>query len=128
MLVADAVPMAARLDADVWRAVLAFLLFLVVVLVPGLWGVHKTTGRPYREMLSLLAGAVVLIGFMVLGFAVFSKWIFSPDPRTSHLADRLFAWVYLPIAAFIWWVFNRLAKRHRKQHTSGRIPNDSSPR
>jgi hypothetical protein len=115
MLAVVALLMPVGLDAGVRRAVLAFLLFLVVVLVPGLWGVHKTTGRPYREMLLLLSAALVLIGLMVPAIVFFDGVFNSPDRGTRNLAAFVFRWGFLAIAVLVWWGFNRLDRFRRRQ-------------
>jgi hypothetical protein len=134
MLVAAVVLLAAGLDAGVWRAILAFLLFLVIVLVPGLWGVHKTTGRPYREMLLLLSAALVLIGLMVPAIVFFDGAVNSPDSSTRNLAKLVFRWGFLAVAILVWWGFNRFARvrlRQRegshKEATAIRHPDQPDP-
>jgi hypothetical protein len=128
---AVALLMSAGLDAGVWRAVFAFILFLVVVLVPGLWGVHKTTGRPYREMLLLLTAALVLIGLMVPAVVFFDGAVNSPDPGTRNLAKVVFRWGFLAIAMLVWWCFNRLARVRRRRrdgsHKEAGVVNPDQP-
>jgi len=65
----------------------------------GLWYVRKTTGRPLREMLSLLGGAVVFILLMLPSIVIF-----------RHTANSLLALSYLPVALLVWWAFNKIAK------------------
>src|ERR1051326_9468148 len=77
-------------------AFLIMLLFFGFSLGIGLWRVHKTTGRPYRDMWSELGAAMVIIGFIALWFFLFRKSVFSPDPGTRHLNGRLFSRIYMP--------------------------------
>jgi Na+(H+)/acetate symporter ActP len=90
--------------------VLAFFLASGTV---GLWYVRKTTGRPLREMLSLLVGAVVFILLMLPSFFIFHGWLESPDGGTRHTAARLLSLAYIPVALLVWWAFNKLAKPKR---------------
>jgi hypothetical protein len=92
----------------------------------GHWAVHKSTGRPYREMLSLLAGAFALIGFLALGFFLFRKWVFAPDPRTRHLSDRLLSWAICLL--LLWFGGSSTGWPNRGASSiSGRIPTDLIP-
>jgi uncharacterized metal-binding protein len=108
-------------------ALLAILSGLLIFGTAGLWYIRKTTGRPIREMLALLAGAVVLIGLMGVSFAVLHGWMESPDLNARRNADFLMRWGMLPVAFVVWWVFNRLSKSRRKAHSRRQTPNDHEP-
>jgi Na+(H+)/acetate symporter ActP len=79
----------------------------------GLWYVRKTTGRSIREMLTLLAAAIVFILLMAPSIFIFDGWLNSPDRSIRHTIVRLLGVAYLPVALLVWWAFNRLAKSRR---------------
>lgn len=118
--------MSVRWDAGDWRGVLGFLLFLVIIFIPGLWAVHKTTGRPYRDMVLLLLGALVLIGLMFPAVVFFNGELNSPDPTTRKLTKYGFRYGLVAIGVLVWWGFNRLAQARRQQDESllAADPND----
>jgi hypothetical protein len=91
-------------------ALFVMLAFLFGAGTAGLWYVRKTTGRSVREMLALLAAAVVLISLMMVSFVAFHGWLDSPDGNTRRIANRLLRWGMLPVAVVVWWLFNNLAK------------------
>ena len=108
----------------------AVFIALGVVLVLGalgLWLVHKSTGRSIREMLTLLAAAVVLISLMMVPIAIFHKQMDSPDRDTRRIMNFLMHWGTVLVAFAVWWVFNRLWKPRRKVHSRRQIPNDHEP-
>jgi amino acid permease len=87
---------------------------LVVVLVPGLCYVRKTTGRSLHDMLAVLGGAITLILLMMLPLIFFRDQIDSPNRSIRSLTEKILIAVYLPIAVVITWGFNKLAKHHSK--------------
>ena len=102
------------------RAVAIFAGFLLVVFVPGLWYVKKTTGRPWRDMLaSLSAGFVLVLLFVPVAF-LFQDPLHSPDRHTRGLAYNILSVLFGVLAVVIWWAFNMLAKRRstlkRREH------------
>ncbi len=105
-----------------------FIVFGIVVLFGalGLWGVHRSTGRPIREMLALLAAAFVAIGFMGPLVLFFDEWLKSDDLAIREVAKTVLYCVFLPIVFAIWWVFNRLSKHNRKvdSHRRTRHPHE----
>lgn len=86
----------------------------------GLWYVRKTTGRPIREMLALLAAGLVLVAFMVPLVIYADEWLNSPDLAIHDLAKMVLTAVFLAIAFFVWQFFNRLAKPKRKANSRGK--------
>jgi hypothetical protein len=122
MLAAAAISIAVGLDAGEWRAILAFLFFMVVVLGLGLWGVHKTSGRSYRDMVLLLLAGVVLIGLMVPAIVYFREPLDSPDPRTRQLTKFVFQWGFAAIAILVCWGFNRLVRARRRHKSTRKNP------
>jgi hypothetical protein len=85
-------------------ALLIILSGLLVFGAAGLWFVRKTTGRPIREMLALLGGALVLISMMGISFAFLHGWMESPDSNARRNADFLMRWGMLPVAFVVWWI------------------------
>jgi hypothetical protein len=94
-----------------------FVLFLVVIFTLVLWGVHKTTGRSYRDMVLLLLAGFVLIGVMMSAMVFFREPLDSPDRGTRQLTSFVFRYGFLAIAGLVWWGFNRL-ERIRRQRKS----------
>jgi nitrate reductase gamma subunit len=94
------------------RAVAIFAGFLLLVDVPGLWYVKKTTGRPWRDMLAVLGAGIALILLMVPPIILFSDRLNSPNRRARRLAENIFVAAFVVIAMIISWAFNKLAK-HR---------------
>src|SRR5258708_26498194 len=92
------------------RAVAIFAGFLLVVCVPGLWYVKKTTGRSWRDMLAVLGAGVTLILLLGVGNVFFHDRLNSPDSHARRLAENIFVAVFAVAAVIISWVFNRLAK------------------
>ncbi|MGH9637803.1 MAG: hypothetical protein ACRD72_23440, partial [Candidatus Angelobacter sp.] len=60
-------------------SLLAVLFVTFSIGAAGWWYVRKTTGRPIREMLALLAAAFVLIAFMFPLVLYADEWLNSPD-------------------------------------------------
>jgi hypothetical protein len=108
-------------------ALLIILGGLLIFGTAGLWYVRKTTGRPIREMLALLGGALALISLMGISFALLHGWMESPDLNARRNADFLMRWGMLPVAFMVWWIFNRLSKSRRKAHSRRQTPNDHEP-
>jgi predicted MFS family arabinose efflux permease len=96
-------------------AILFFLMLLGIVLLLGVWGVHKTSGRSYREMLLLLAAAMILIALTVPAVIFTETYLKSAGPDARRLANLAFRWGFLGIAILVWWVFNGWVKRHPSQ-------------
>jgi protein-S-isoprenylcysteine O-methyltransferase Ste14 len=92
--------------------------FLLVVFVPGLWYVKKTTGRPRRDMLAVLGAGIVLILFLIPAVVLFHHQLKSPDRHARRLAENIFMVVFAVVAIVISWAFNNLAKQRssRKKH------------
>jgi Na+(H+)/acetate symporter ActP len=107
-------------------ALLIILSSILVFGAAGLWFVRKTTGRPIREMLALLVGALVLISLMGISFAFLHGWMESPDSNARRNADFLMRWGMLPVAFVVWWIFNRLSKPKR-QMRRGKTPANHEP-
>jgi hypothetical protein len=89
------------------------LAFLLVAGTVGLWCVRKTTGRSIREMLALLAGAIVFILLMAPSILIFDGWLNASDKTTRHIMTQLLTLAYLPVAVLVWWTFNKLVKSRR---------------
>ena len=106
-------------NADLPR-LLAVLSVIVSIGAAGLWYVRKTTGRPIREMLALLAAAFVLIAFMFPLIVCADEWLSSPDLAIHDLAKMLFTAVFLPVAFVVWRFFNRLAKPKQRANSHGK--------
>jgi len=96
-----------------WPALFIMLAFLFVSGIVGLWYVRKTTGRSIREMLALLAGAIVFILLMAPSILIFDGWLNSPDKSIRHTTIQLLTLAYLPVGALVWWTFNKVAKSRR---------------
>jgi NADH:ubiquinone oxidoreductase subunit 6 (subunit J) len=96
-----------------WPALFIMLAFLFVSGTVGLWFVRKTTGRSIREMLALLAGAIVFILLMAPSILIFDGWLNASDKTTRHIMTQLLTLAYLPVAVLVWWTFNKLAKSRR---------------
>lgn len=92
-------------------AAIAMLAFFVVVGTVGLWYVRKTTGRSYRDMFGVLAGALIFIVLMVPSFYFFHERIFSPDKHLARRTTDLLSLAYIPVAVSIWWILNKLIAR-----------------
>lgn len=107
-------------------ALLIFLGFLLIVGVPGLWYVKKTTGRSIRDMLALLGGAVILILLMMPAVVFFYQPANSQGRRTDRLAEDIVVMAYLPVALLVWWAFNKLAKRKAGRKRPDRATSDST--
>jgi lysylphosphatidylglycerol synthetase-like protein (DUF2156 family) len=86
----------------------------------GFWYVHKTTGRPIREMLALFAAAFVLVALMFPLVVYADEWLNSSDLAIHDLAKLVLTAVFLPIAFVVWRIFNRLAKPKRKANSHGK--------
>jgi hypothetical protein len=94
----------------------AVFIALGVVLVLGalgLWLVRRSTGRPIREMLALLAAAFVIIAFMFPLVLFFDEWSRSPDLAIREFVKMVITIIILPIAFVVWRFFNRLSKPRR---------------
>ena len=107
-------------------------LFIVLGLVVGigalgLWAVHRSTGRPIREMLTLLAGAFALITLMLVAIIALHGWMDSPDFNARRNVNVLMRWGMLPVAWLIWWVFNRLSKPKRGLRSRQKTPQNHEP-
>jgi nitrate reductase gamma subunit len=97
------------------RAVAIFAGFLLVVLVPGLWYVNKTTGRSMRDMLAVLGAGVVFILLMMPAIILFHDRLNSPNRRARRLADDVFVAAYTLVAIVLSWAFNKLAKQRTRK-------------
>jgi Na+(H+)/acetate symporter ActP len=94
-------------------ALFTMLAFLFVSGIIGLWFVRKTTGRSIREMLALLAGAIVFIFLMTPSIFIFDGWLNSPDKGIRHTTIQLLTLAYLPLGVLVWWTFNKVGKSRR---------------
>jgi hypothetical protein len=86
----------------------------------GLWGVHRTSGRPIREMLALLGAAFVIIVFMFSLVLVLDEWTHSHDLAIRELTKTVFYLIALPFAFVVWRFFNRLSRPRRKVNSDSR--------
>jgi len=91
------------------RALLIFLACLVPVVAAGLWLVKKTTGRPMRDLLALLAGGCILVVLVEIALALF------PGLKGRQDSHNIAFFVFTALALFVWHIFNRLGKHHRSQ-------------
>ena len=122
MRIADLIPLAIVLG------------LLVLVLIPGLWYVKKTTGRTVRDMLALLGGAITFLLLMAPPLMFFRNQIDSPDRSTRKLTQFILFAVYMPVAVVVTWAFNRLVKRrsnrdkqeHENRHQIGKVNSPDS--
>ena len=102
------------------QSLVVLLAFLAAAGAVGLWYVHRTTRRSYRDMLAVLAGAVVLIAFMMAGMIFFHDWLNSPDRHMRRMNERFFVFLYmLPVAVLIWWALNRIGALKRTLRKTG---------
>ncbi len=67
-------------------SLLAVLSITFSIGAAGLWYVRKTTGRPIREMLALVAAAFVLFACMFPLVLCADEWLNSPDRAIHDLA------------------------------------------
>jgi hypothetical protein len=106
-----------------------FIVLSVVTAVGalGLWGVHRTSGRPIREMVALLGAAFVIIAFMVPLVICFDEWLRSPDLAIREFAKTVLYLIILPIAFVVWRFFNKLSKPKCQVHSRRKTPNDHEP-
>jgi hypothetical protein len=90
-----------------------FLGCLLAVLVLGCWYIAKTTGRPLRDMLAVLAGGIAIVSVTV-PLAILD---YTPGQRHSSPMNYL---IFVAITLLVWWSFNKLArgrsKRSRHKH------------
>jgi amino acid permease len=93
----------------------------------GLWLVRRSTGRPMREMLALLAAAFVIIAFMFPLVLFFDEWSRSPDLAIREFVKTLITIIILPIAFVVWRFFNRLSKPRRSVDSRGQNHNYHEP-
>jgi hypothetical protein len=92
-------------------AVVIFLGCILAVLVLGCWYISRKTGRPMRDMLSVLAAGItlVILSFPIVVFFDKHGWD-SPDRTTRSLVGWAGRGVFLVLALAVWWIFNKLVK------------------
>lgn len=90
-----------------------------VVGAGGLWLVHRTTGRPYRDMVALLLGGVVLVIIALPVVLLF--YSYGPLPVAQQwLVHEVQTFIFLAFAILACWALNRWGKRGSRPGGRGR--------
>jgi uncharacterized protein YqgC (DUF456 family) len=106
-----------RYAVDIPALLIALSLFGAVG-AAGLWFVHRTTGRPYRDMMAVLCGAIVLILLFVPIGILFKSY--GPASIQRWLLRRAEYALSFGAALLVWWAFNRWGSAGSRFSARGR--------